>query len=146
MKNLVYLLIAILLLSCSTEPKPIAYGTDVCDFCEMTIVSKSYSAQAVSEKGKQFKYDAIECMVNDLHKHSTAMAIQQVADFSHPGSMLEVEEAIFIINDSISSPMGANLAAVNRESSIASPQSADTYFWNDLIAHFLEKESIFGFK
>ena len=144
MKNLLYLLMLFLMISCSTETKPIAYGKDACDFCEMTIVSKAYSAQSVSEKGKQFKYDAIECMVNDLHDHTAVMEIQQVADFSNPGSMIEVEEAIFIINDSINSPMGANLAAVQKGSSVASPQSADTFFWDELIAHLLEKDSIFN--
>ena len=144
MKNLLYLLIPVLLVSCSTEPEPIAYGTDACNFCEMIIVSKAYSAQAVSEKGKQFKYDAIECMANDLHDHSAEMAIRQVADFSNPGSMIPVEDAIFIVNDSLSSPMGANLAAVSRGSSIASPQSADTFSWNQLIDYLLEKDSIFA--
>ncbi|WP_324719004.1 nitrous oxide reductase accessory protein NosL [Salinimicrobium sp. HB62] len=144
MKNLLYLLMTFILISCSTETKPIAYGTDACDFCEMTIVSKAYSAQAVSEKGKQFKYDAIECMVNDLHDHPAVMEIQQVADFSNPGSMMKVEEALFIINDSINSPMGANLAAVGKASNIASPQSADTFFWDDLITHLLENDSIFN--
>lgn len=144
MKNLLYLLMTFSMISCSIETKPIAYGKDACDFCEMTIVSRAYSAQAVSEKGKQFKYDAIECMVNDLHDHSAVMEIQQVADFSNPGNMIEVEEAIFIINDSINSPMGAHLAAVPKESPKVSPQSADTFFWNDLIAHLLEKDSVFN--
>lgn len=143
MKNLRYLLIIFFLNSCSKDPKPIAYGKDACDFCEMTIVDRSFSAQAVSDKGKQFKYDAIECMVNYLHSHTTVMATQQVADFYDPGTMIPVEEAIFIINDSISSPMGANLAAVKQESSGASPRSADTFFWNDLIDHLQEKDSIF---
>ncbi len=146
MKNLLYLLIPVLLISCSTDPQPIDYGKDACDFCDMTIVDRSFSAQAVSKKGKQFKYDAIECMVNDLHDHSEAMAIQQVADFSHPGNMIAVEQALFIVNDSLKSPMGANLAAIKKESSIASAQSADTYYWNDLNAYLLEKDSILGFE
>lgn len=143
MKNLPYLFLLILLVSCSTEPKPIEYGKDACSYCEMTIVSKAYSAQAVSEKGKQYKYDAIECMVNDLHFHPSEMAVQQVADFSNPGSMIPVEEALFIVNDSLNSPMGAHLAAVKKKSSIASPQSADTFLWDDLIHHLLDRDSIF---
>lgn len=144
MKNLLYLLIPVFFISCSTNPQPIDYGKDSCDFCEMTIVDRSFSAQAVSKKGKQFKYDAIECMVNDLHDHSEAMAIQQVADFSNPGNMIAVEQALFIVNDSLKSPMGANLAAIRKESSIASPQNAHTYYWNDLITYLLEKDSLFG--
>lgn len=143
MKNLFYLLIGVLLISCSTDPKPIAYGKDACDYCEMTIVSRAYSAQAVSNKGKQFKYDAIECMVNDLKDRTAEMALQQVANFSNPGAMISVEDAIFIINDSLSSPMGAHLAAVKIESPIASEKSPDTFFWNDLIDHLLKKDSLY---
>lgn len=145
MKYLPYLLFTVFSFSCSTEPKLIAYGEDSCDYCEMTIVDKAFSAQSVSEKGKQFKYDAIECMVKDLHDRSSEMAIQQVADFSQPGTMLPVEKAIFIVNDSINSPMGANLAAVAKESSIAEAKSAETYYWNDLVTYLMEKDSIFGY-
>lgn len=144
MKNLLYLLIPFFLWSCSTEPKPIAYGKEACDFCEMTIVDRAFSAQAVSKKGKQFKYDAIECMVKDLHDHSDAMSIELVADYTEPGHMIQVEEAIFIINDSLNSPMGANLAAMKKGSSIASSKSTDAYFWSELITYLLEKDSILG--
>lgn len=143
MKTLPYLLILAFLFSCSTEPKPIEYGKDACSYCEMTIVSKAFSAQAVSDKGKQFKYDAIECMVNDLHDHSAEIATQRVADFLKPGTMILVEDALFIVNDSINSPMGANLAAIKIDSDLTSPQSADTFYWNDLINHLLQKDSIF---
>lgn len=143
MKNLLYLLTVSLFISCSTEPEPIAYGHDACDFCEMTIVDRSYAARAVSTKGKQFKYDAIECMVHHQNDHPASMAIQQVANFSNPSKMIPVEEAIFIVNDSLNSPMGANLAAVKMDSHLASPQSADTFFWDDLILHLMERDSLF---
>ena len=142
MKNLLYLLLVTLSFACSKEPKPIEYGKDACDFCEMTIVDRAHSAQAVSEKGKQFKYDAIECMVNDLHEHAVPMTIQQVADFSQPGTMIPVEEAIFIINDSISSPMGANLAAVKKGSDLATLKSADTFEWDELYDYLQNEGSI----
>lgn len=133
------MLTLLLMVSCSTEPKPIAYGTDACDFCEMTIVSEVFSARAVSTKGKQFKYDAIECMVNDLQQKEVEMAVLQVADFSDPGKMIDVENAFFIINDSINSPMGANLAAVNRKNS--NFKETEVHSWDSLLDHFLQKDS-----
>ena len=81
---------------------------------DRTIVNPAFSAQAVSDKGKQYKYDAIECMVNDLLQKEIEMAVIQVADYSQPGTMIKVDEAAFIINDSIKSPMGANLAALRK--------------------------------
>ena len=139
MKKLILLPLLLFIMSCSTEPKPIVYGTDTCDFCEMTIVSEVFSARAVSSKGKQFKYDAIECMVNDLQQKEIEMAVLQVANYSNPGKMINVENASFIINDSINSPMGANLAAVNRDNSSA--KETEVFSWNSLLEHFLQKDS-----
>tara|TARA_R110000850_G_scaffold30630_2_gene84188 strand:+ start:37697 stop:38104 length:408 start_codon:yes stop_codon:yes gene_type:complete len=100
--------------SCSTQPEPINYGSDACHFCKMTIVSKTHAAQAVSVKGKQFKYDAIECMVNDLNtENNTEMSIVLVADYLDAGEMIPAETATYVISDNIPSPMGANLSATS---------------------------------
>lgn len=139
MKKMIFLPTLLLMMSCSTEPKPIVYGSDACDFCEMTIVSEVFSARAVSNKGKQFKYDAIECLVNDLQQKEIEMAVLQVADYSEPGKMIDVNNAFFIINDSINSPMGANLAAVNRENRLV--KETGVFSWNALFDHFLQKDA-----
>ncbi|WP_083961649.1 nitrous oxide reductase accessory protein NosL [Salinimicrobium terrae] len=137
-KSLLYTLSLLgVLASCSTKPEAIRYGEDSCHFCEMTIVSKAHAAQAVSTKGKQFKYDAIECMVHDLQRNEAEMAIKQVANYSQPGTMLQVNEAQFIINDSINSPMGENLAAIK-----ATAKNAPTYTWNELKAQFQSEKSV----
>ena len=86
------LILLVLMASCSTQPEPINYGSDACHFCKMTIVSKTHAAQAVSVKGKQFKYDAIECMVNDLNtENNTEMSIVLVADYLDAGEMIPAE-------------------------------------------------------
>jgi len=123
-------IISITLFSCSTQPEPIRYGEDSCHFCEMTIVSQAHAAQAVSSKGKQFKYDAIECMMNDIINNPTEMAVKQVANFASPGEMIDAENAGYIINDSINSPMGANLAAIKMKN------NQDLYTWQELKAQF----------
>ena len=143
MKKIIYLLILIISVSCSNEPKPIDYGADACDFCEMTIVSPAFSAQAVSTKGKQYKYDAIECMVNDLHQNEFDMAVLQVADYSHPGNMISVKDAAFVIHDSLKSPMGANLAAVKKSERESLVNTESTFDWEGLKAHFLRKDSVY---
>lgn len=136
MKKIIYLVLLLTVASCSHEPKPIDYGHEACDFCEMTIVNPSFSAQAVSTKGKQFKYDAIECMVNDFLQKDIEMAVIQVADYSHPGNMIPVEQASFIINDSIKSPMGANLAAIMTANLEAETGSGLILDWINLKSRF----------
>lgn len=125
------------LIACSTEPEAIKYGEDACHFCDMTIVSKAHAAQVVSTKGKQFKYDAIECLVHDLQRNKTDMAITLVANFTQPGKMVDVNEAQFIINDSINSPMGANLAAIKSAS-----ENRNTFTWKELNALFQQEKSV----
>lgn len=143
MKRIIYIMILIVTVSCSNEPKPIQYGSDTCDFCEMTIVSSAFSAQAVSTKGKQFKYDAIECMVNDLLQKDSEMAVMNVADYSQPGNMISVKKAVFIINDTIKSPMGANLAAVKKGDRKSQEHTESSYDWEGLKTHFLRKDSVY---
>lgn len=130
------------LVSCNLDPEPIRYGEDACHFCEMTIVSQAHAARAVSTKGKQFKYDAIECMVHDLIKNETQMAVQQVSDFSNPGTMMAVDQALFIINDSINSPMGANLAALKKKEKGSEKDLRNLLTWNQLKAHFRGENSV----
>ncbi len=142
MKKLIFLAALLLLFGCNTDPKPIAYGHDTCDFCEMTIVNEVFSARAVSTKGKQFKYDAIECLVHDLEQKEIEMAVIQVAHYSDPGEMLNVENAFFIMEDSINSPMGANLAAVSKEN--PPKEKHDLLEWDQLLEYFLRKDSIGG--
>jgi copper chaperone NosL len=108
----------------------------------MTIVSQAYSAQAVSQKGKQYKYDAIECMLNDQLQHNYDMAVNLVADFEQPGTMIDVHKAGFVINDSIKSPMGGNLAAFKKESSVVKDASEGTFSWEGLETHFLQTDSL----
>ncbi len=131
-----------LLTACSNEPQPIDYGNENCNFCEMTIVSQVYSAQAVSQKGKQYKYDAIECMVNDQLQNNYDMAVNLVANYEQPGTMIDVDNARFVINDSIKSPMGVNLAAFKKESSVVRDGSEGIFSWLELIAHFLQNDSL----
>ena len=121
--------------SCNTEPEPIRYGEDACHFCKMTIVSQAHASRAVSTKGKQFKYDAIECMVNGINKNKTEMALMQVSNYMEAGSMIDVGQASFVINDSINSPMGANLAAVKKNTAVGSD---DLLTWEELKARLLQ--------
>lgn len=140
MKNSINIILIVFLtlsvMSCSTTPEPIRYGEDACNFCDMTIVSQAHSAQAVSTKGKQFKYDAIECMMNDFIRNQTEMAVMRVANFKSPGTMMDVEMAGFIVHDSINSPMGENLAAIEMVN------NHNLYTWSELKARFLGEDSV----
>jgi len=131
--------VIILLLSvagCTVEPKPIEYGTDACTHCMMNIVDDQHAAQLVTGKGKVYKFDAIECMVNELKKESdTDFAYQLVCDFRSPGKLIDARSAQYLISENLPSPMGAYLSAFSSEPAADSALiqfSGQLHTWEEL--------------
>ena len=78
------------LTACTVEPQPINYGTDGCHYCKMTIVDNQHAAQLVTEKGRAYKYDAIECMMNHLNKWNLPpVQYYLVTDYGSPGMLID---------------------------------------------------------
>ena len=133
------LLIAILicLTACSIQPDEIDYGKDACHYCKMNIVDKVHAAQIVTKKGRSYKYDAAECLLNDLNtKDISKAAFVLVSDFYTPEKLVNATEATFLISDSVQSPMGANLACfeekINAESFAKENNNGQIYSWKEI--------------
>lgn len=123
--------------SCDKSAKPINYGEDQCDYCSMGIVKKTHSAQLVTEKGKQHKFDAIECMVNYIEEKPEKFenANLLVANYNQPGEMIPAENSAYLISEKLPSPMGANLTAFASTAEAKKAQKkldGDVYQWNEL--------------
>lgn len=125
--------VLLLIISCKAEPEAIEFGKDQCSFCKMNIVDKTHAAQFVTTKGKQFKFDAIECMVNYIGQNSEEkIALLLVADYAKPGEMTEAEKATYLITPAIKSPMGANLSAFsakNTAEEVQQKNQGEIYSW-----------------
>ena len=139
LKPFIGILILLLTISCKVEPEAIMYGKDQCSFCMMNIVDKTHAAQYVTKKGKQFKFDAIECLVNDLSKKGEQdLAIILVADYGKPGDMIDAETATYLISSAIKSPMGANLSGVKsleKAIELQKQYSGEIFAWEPLIKY-----------
>jgi len=129
-----------LLFSCDVAPEQINYGNDACHFCKMTIVDQQHAAQYVTKKGKQFKFDAIECMVNELsEKEIEKIAIFLVSDYNKPGQMTSALDATYLISKEIKSPMGANLSgfeSVQIANNTKDESGGELYTWIQLLKKF----------
>jgi len=100
--------------ACSTGPEPIRYGQDECTHCKMTLTDKRFGAEIVTRKGKVFKFDDLNCLVSYLK--SGAVAKDQIAqvvavDFKNSNVFIEVEQAFFLHNEAIKSPMRGDVAS-----------------------------------
>ena len=137
MKRFCLLVVIVLMISCSKTPEPINYGTDMCHFCQMTIVTKTHSAQMVTDKGKQFKFDAIDCIVHFLQKTQELFHTSQllITDYNSPGTMIDAKSASFLVSAEIKSPMGANLTgfdSIDVAKKMITDNSANFFDWNGI--------------
>ena len=128
-----------LLAACSPKPKAIEYGVDGCHFCKMTIVDKVHAAEVVTNKGKVYKFDAAECMVNFRKEFDTAsIALYLVNDFKQPEVLIDATKATYLISENIPSPMGAFLSAFSKKEEALNTKNehqGDIYSWEELLQH-----------
>lgn len=124
------------LTACTIEQSPIVYGKDACYFCKMNIVDKQHAAEIVTQKGKAYKYDAIECMIRDvLKRDETEIALFLITDYYNPGKLVDATKALYLISENLPSPMGANLTGFESKSKAEETQkekSGTLYSWDEL--------------
>ena len=107
--------VLLLISSCQPQAKPIEYGFDSCNHCRMTITDSRYGAQLVTTKGKVYKFDAIECMVEYKKSSTDEYALQLVTNFPEPGTFIDAQSASYLQSRNLPSPMGMNLNAFEKE-------------------------------
>ena len=112
LKKLIFFLILLpfFFTGCTPVPQPIEFGTDICHYCKMTIVDQRYGAEVVTNKGKVYKYDATECMVNSVYADKL-IPEEKVHSFltvayDQPRSLIPVSEGHFLQSATLPSPMG----------------------------------------
>lgn len=136
-----YSIIALLLtiFSCNVGPEPINYGSDGCHFCKMTIVDKVHAAEIVTNKGKVYKFDATECMVNFMDDFDTSeIKLYLSNNYTEPEALIDATQATFLISENIPSPMGAFLSAFESKMDAEKMQTekgGTLYTWDELLAH-----------
>lgn len=122
--------------SCTPTPEEIAYGSDMCQFCKMTIVDQQHAAELVTKKGKVFKFDAVECMLDFKKENDESdYAFQLVNVYESPKDLSPADECFYLISQSIPSPMGANLTAFKNETAakeIQAEKGGELFSWQAL--------------
>lgn len=102
----------VFLASCSADPRPIAYGQDGCHHCKMTLMDPKFGAELVTEKGKVFVFDDVNCMLqymdsanDEVYKHIL------VTDYLNPGVLLDANVAFYLKSDQFKTPMASQIVA-----------------------------------
>lgn len=139
------LLFAIMLFAgCSHKPVPIEYGKDLCSECEMVISDTRFGTELVTAKGKIFRFDSIECLLASVQLEKDLKSTGNglwVTAFNNPSKLVEAEKTFYVIDESIRSPMGGNVAAFMDTVTlrvVVPNQTAAILSWGQLNTRFSE--------
>jgi copper chaperone NosL len=105
--------------ACSPKPEPIVFTEDNCHFCKMTVMDPKYGAELVTDKGKIYKYDSVECLARHLNKEADLTGKAHslwVIDADQPGTLIPAQAAFYLYSLKLPSPMGAFLTPVKARS------------------------------
>jgi len=112
MNKLMSLVGVLFCMSCTPKIEKINFGKDNCSFCSMTIMDAKFGAELITKKGKVFKFDSGECLINFLQENREQNVEQiYVINYQSPGVLIDVQHAFFVQGGEIQSPMGGRLAA-----------------------------------
>ncbi|NTV84241.1 MAG: hypothetical protein HGA23_08080 [Bacteroidales bacterium] len=142
--KLTALILSLLLISvsCSIKPDPIQYGEDNCVHCQMTIMDHRYGTEIVTGKGKVYKFDSIECLVEFLEENKdTGEAFSYIlfTPFDQPGKLVDAHESHVLHSKNLPSPMGMYLTAFETEASAMNfkdQYGGKVYCWEGLQENF----------
>ncbi|HEY3430396.1 MAG TPA: nitrous oxide reductase accessory protein NosL [Cyclobacteriaceae bacterium] len=107
-----------LFISCSSDPQALQYGKDVCHTCKMTLMDKKFGSEIVTKKGKVYKFDDLNCMINFYnsgYEEIENIEHRLVIDFANPEKLIDTQHAFFVKTDQIRTPMASEVAAFSSE-------------------------------
>jgi copper chaperone NosL len=84
----------------------------------MTLADRRFGAELVLATGRVLPFDDTGCLITFLETDSVAAAgvhSIQVASFLAPHALLDAAAAVFLLSDSIHTPMDYHIAALSRE-------------------------------
>ncbi len=127
MKIYCILLLAIMSISCQSGPEPIAFGEDHCDYCKMGIVDPKFGGELITQKGRVYKFDAIECLVPYLSENKELEIKGTYAlPFDMPGKLVHVDSLYFLQSPRFKSPMGGHVGALTK----MDPEEQESSYWD----------------
>ncbi|TVR87263.1 MAG: nitrous oxide reductase [Saprospirales bacterium] len=131
------------LAACTVEPRPINFGHDDCELCKMKLMDERFGAQLVTDKGRIFMFDDVNCMVmfmdsEEGQRHDYKYEL--IVDYSNPGELLDVHYTFFLKNKDVRTPMNSQIIALPDEETLDAYRDeldGGIYLgWGEIKTHF----------
>lgn len=134
------LCICVLLLGCNVAPEEINYGSDACHYCKMNIVDDRFASELVTTKGKVYKFDAVECMINFTRDGGTdEIALTLVTTYDRHGELYDATQAVYVRSPKMPSPMGMYITPFRSDEKADEARNANggnILSWDELTDNF----------
>jgi copper chaperone NosL len=108
----------------------------------MTIMDHRYGTEVVSDKGKVYKFDSIECLVEfleDKENGEEKFSLVLFTPFDQPEKLVNAFDSYVLHSKNLPSPMGMYLSAFETESAATQFQGqygGKLYDWEALNKNF----------
>ena len=121
-------------------PRPLAYGSESCAHCHMTLADPRYSAELVTVTGRVIPFDDVGCLGSFVATGGVPAAEIRslwVSDYLPPHPLREVAGAVFLESDSLRTPMDYGLVALEpgpRADSLRAALGGTLRSWDEVLA------------
>ncbi len=112
---LLVLSMSVILSACGKKEAKIEYGKVDCDFCKMKLMDNKFGVLMISDKGRNFHYDDINCFKRFQEENNISSKEIHISCTDKPGELVPIETAYFIHSDNIKTPMASGIAAYSSE-------------------------------
>lgn len=126
----------------SQEPAEINYHSDECTYCKMVISDSRFASQIVSEKGRSYPFDSMECMAAySIHNPEMVDGSRfYVSDLTNAGNWLSLEEALLYESGEVQSPMGLSLFALPKDGQLPASVGVSRHMeWQEVLDYVTEQ-------
>ncbi|GCC53421.1 nitrous oxide reductase [Chryseotalea sanaruensis] len=129
-------------IACKSEPEPIVFGKDACHACKMMMTDHKFGAELVTKKGKVYKFDDLNCMLNYYNSGKEKVEDFEyvlVIDYTQPEKLIDAKNAFYLKSEAIRSPMASEVAAFEQYNNLKSFKkewSAIEMSWGEVVSQF----------
>ena len=131
------LLISFFVVSCmNTEVEPIKLNKDKCSHCEMVISNGKFGAEVITNKGREYKFDDMGCMISYITKNGkNNFKAFYIHDFDKENVLVDVTTTFIVHSESLKSPMRGDFAAFtskDKAEALAKQTNTKVLSWNSI--------------